>query len=195
MKASTIEQALNFALADVLREKHPLWKTAISAERTKVLKGSPGKQPDIIMSLEGNSPVVIETEVMPAATVEDDAVSRLSKHLASDNRTIENVIALRLPSRLRTVEQDRIKDAIKEEKFTYCVFSETEDGNSQRWPKEGWLQGNVDDVANCLESVTLSESLISRSTDILEDGVAQSANILGGGGGRKDSRAFVPVAR
>lgn len=178
MKASTIEQALNFALADVLREKHPLWGNAISAERTKVLKGSPRKQPDIIMSLEGNSPVVIETEVMPAATVEDDAVSRLGKHLASDNRTIENVIALRLPSRLRTVEQDRIKDVIKEEKFTYCVFSKPEDGNSQRWPKEGWLQGNVDDVANCLESVTLSESLISRSTDILEEGVRQAANIL-----------------
>ena len=178
MKASTIEQALNFALAEVLREKHPLWKNAISAERTKVLKDSPRKQPDIIMSLEGNSPVVIETEVMPATTVGDDAISRLGERLASDNRTIENVIALRLPSGLRTVEQDRIKDAIKEEEFTYCVFSETEDGNSQRWPKKGWLRGNIDDVANCLESVILSESLISRSTDILEEGVRQAANIL-----------------
>ena len=179
MEASTIEQALNFALADVLREKHPLWKNAISAEQTKVLKGSPGKQPDIIMSLEGNSPVVIETEVMPAATVENDAVSRLGKRLASDNRTIENVIALRLPSGLRTAEQDRIKDAIKQEEFTYCVFSETEDGNRQRWPEKGWLQGGIDDVANCLESATLSESLMSKSTDILEDGIAQAANILG----------------
>ena len=178
MKASTIEQILNFALADVLREKHPLWKNAISAEQTKVLKDLPRKQPDIIMSLEGNSPVVIETEFMPAATVVDDAVSRLGKRLASDNRTIENVIALRLPSELQTAEQDRVKDAIKEKEFTYCVFSETEDGNSQRWPEKGWLQGNIDDVANCLESVTLSESLVSRSTDILEEGVRQAANIL-----------------
>ena len=63
--ASTSEQVLNFALGEVLREKHPLWKNAISAEQTKVLKNSPGKQPDIIMSLEGSSPVVIETEFMP----------------------------------------------------------------------------------------------------------------------------------
>lgn len=178
MKASTVEQALNFALADVLRAKHPLWKNAINAEQTKVLKDSPGKQPDIIMSLEGNSPIVIETEVIPATTVEDDAVSRLGKRLASDNRTIENVIALRIPYGLRIVEQDRIEDVIKEEEFTYCVFSDTKDGNSQRWPEKGWLQGNIDDVAYCLESVTLSESLISRSTDILEEGVAQAANIL-----------------
>ena len=137
MEASTVEQALNFVLADILREKHPLWKNAINAEQTKVLKNSPGKQPDIIMSLEGNSPVVIETEFMPAATVEKDAVSRLGNRLASDNRTIENVIALRIPSALRTVEQDRIKDAIKQEEFTYCILSETENGwpfwNSQRW--------------------------------------------------------------
>ena len=178
MKASTIEQALNFALAGVLREKHPLWKNAISAERTKVLKGSPGKQPDIIMSLGGSSPVVIETEFMPATTVEEDAVFRLGNRLASDNRAIENVIALRLPSGLRTVEQDRIKDVIKQEEFTYCIFSETLDGDNQRWPEKGWLRGNIDDVANCLESVALSESLISRSTDILEKGVAQAANIL-----------------
>ena len=182
MKASTIEQALNFALAGVLRGKHPLWKNAINAERTKVLKGSPRKQPDIIMSLAGSSPVVIETEFMPATTVENDAISRLGERLASDNRTIENVIALRLPSTLQTIEQDRIKDVIKEEEFTYCIFSETEDGNSQRWPEKGWLQGGVDDVANCLESAILSESLMSKSTDILEDGIAQAANILGGGG-------------
>ena len=176
--ASTTEQALNFVLAEVLRGKNPLWKKAINAEQTKVLKSLPGKQPDIVMSLEGNSPVIIETEFAPATTVEDDAVSRLGKRLASDNRIIENVIALRISSKLRTVEQDRIKDTIKQEKFTYCIFSKTQDGDNQRWPKRGWLKGNIDDLANCLESITLSESLISRSTDVLEEGVKQGANIL-----------------
>ncbi|MCY4263157.1 MAG: hypothetical protein OXC97_07645, partial [Candidatus Dadabacteria bacterium] len=89
--ASTTEQGFNFALADTLRKKHPLWKKAIQAEQTQVLRDSPGKQPDIVMSLAGVSPVVIETEFMPATTVEDDAISRLGEHLVSTNKAIENV--------------------------------------------------------------------------------------------------------
>ena len=177
-RASTTEQVFNFAFGDVLREKHPLWKESIGVEQTHVLQGSAGKQPDLILSLPGSSPVAIETEFMPAVTVEEDAVSRLGESLASDARTIENVIALRIPSELRTVDQGGIADAIREANFTYCVLSETKIGDTERWPEKGWLQGGIDDVANCLESVSLSESLISKTTDVLEEGVTQAANIL-----------------
>ena len=177
-RASTTEQVFNFAFGDVLREKHPLWKDNIGVEQTHVLQGSAGKQPDLILSLPGSSPVVIETEFMPAVTVEEDAASRLGERLASDGRRIENVIALRIPIELRTVEQGGIEDAIRQASFTYCVLSETKVGDKQRWPETGWLQGNIDDVANCLESVSLSESLISRTTDVLEEGVTQAANLL-----------------
>ena len=80
-RASTIEQVFNFAFGAVLREKHPLWKEAIGVEQTHVLQDSPGKQPDLILSLQGTSPVTIETEFMPAATVEEDAASRLGETL------------------------------------------------------------------------------------------------------------------
>ena len=177
-RASTTEQFFNSVFGDVLREKHPLWKEAIGVEQTHVLQGSAGKQPDLILSLPGSSPVAIETEFMPAVTVEEDAASRLGERLASDGRKIENVIALRIPAKLRTVEQSGIGDAIQKAYFTYCVLSETKVGDSQRWPEKGWLQGGIDDVANCLESVSLSESLVSRTTDVLEEGVTQAANIL-----------------
>ncbi len=177
-RASTTEQFFNSMFGQVLREKHPLWKEAIGVEQTHVLQGSPRKHPDLILSLPETSPVAIETEFMPAVTVEEDAVSRLGESLASDARTIENVIALRIPIELRTVEQGGIEDAIRQALFTYCVLSETKVGDKQRWPETGWLQGDVDDVADCLESVSLSESLISRTTDVLEEGVTQTANIL-----------------
>ena len=177
-RASTTEQFFNSVFGQVLREKHPLWKESIGVEQTHVLQGSAGKQPDLILSLPDTSPVAIETEFMPAATVEEDAASRLGESLASDARTIENVIALRIPSELRTVDQGGIADAIREANFTYCVLSETKIGDTERWPEKGWLQGGIDDVANCLESVSLSESLISRTTDVLEEGVTQAANIL-----------------
>ncbi len=177
-RASTTEQVFNSVLGDVLRGKHPLWVDAIGVEQTHVLQGSAGKQPDFILSLQGTSPVALESEFMPAASVEDDAISRIGKRLASDGRMIENVIALRIPNELRTIEQSRIEDAIRQVSFTYCILSETKDGDMQRWPETGWLKGNIDNLANCLESVSLSESLISRTTAILEEGVTQAANIL-----------------
>ena len=177
-RASTTEQAFNFAFGDVLRGKHPLWKNALGVEQTHVLRGAAGKQPDIILSPPGTSPVAVETEFTPAATVEEDAVSRLGEQLASDSRTIENAIALRIPSELRTIAQSGIEDAVRQANFTYCIYSETKGGGSQRWPETGWLEGNIDDVADCLESASLSESLISRTTDVLEEGVTQAANIL-----------------
>lgn len=47
------------------------------------------------------SPVVIETEVVPAVTVEAEAVARLGAHLKKTGRTILSSIAVRLPLRLR----------------------------------------------------------------------------------------------
>ena len=177
-RASTTEPVFNAAFGRALRGKHPLWKDAIGVERTGVLLGAPGRQPDILLSPPGSSPVALEAEFDPAAAVEADAASRLGESLAGDGGRIENAIALRVPSELRTVGQNAIEDAIERAVFAYCVLSETKTGDCQRWPERGWLHGGVNDVANCLESVALSESLISRTTDVLEEGVTHAANIL-----------------
>ena len=176
--AATTEPVFNSAFGRALRGKHPLWKDAIGVERTGVLLGAPGRQPDILLAPSGSSPVAIEAEFAPAATVEADAASRLGANLEGDGGRIENAIALRIPSELRTVRQNEIEEAIGRAAFAYCVLSETKTGGRRRWPESGWLHGGVDDVANCLESVSLSESLISRTTDVLEEGVTQAANIL-----------------
>lgn len=176
--ASTSEGFFNSSLGEVLRGKHPLWRDAIGVEQTGVLRSAPGKQPDLLLSPPGSSPVALETEFLPAATVEQDALARLGERLARDGRKIENAIALQVPDGLRTVGQSGIAEAIERATFSYCVLSETKTGGIQRWPERGWLHGGVDDVANCLESVALSESLVSRTTDILEEGVTQAANVL-----------------
>ena len=178
LKASTTENIFNFTLGEALRGKHPLWSEYIGVEQTQVIQGSPGKQIDILVSPPGSSPVVIETEFMPADTVEADAVSRLNEVLASDHRAIEHAIALRVPPHLRTVAQGGLSAAIESASFSYCVFSALGDGANERWPARGWLQGGINDAANCVEAVALSETLVSRSTDVLERGVAQAANLL-----------------
>ena len=85
-------------------------------------------QPDLILSPTRSSPVVLETEFMPAATVEGDAASRLGKHLASDNKEIENVFAVRIPSELRTVDQHKIDDVIQRSVLYLLRFNKNGSG-------------------------------------------------------------------
>jgi hypothetical protein len=65
-----------------------------------MLVGS-NKRPDILVLEPSVSPVAIETEILPAATVESEAVSRLGEVARINGRSILSAIALRFPDRLK----------------------------------------------------------------------------------------------
>ena len=97
------EPTINDALAEVLRPTRHAWRDSkvVTSETTGMLKGS-AKRPDILVIEPNVSPVVIETEVMPAATVEAEAISRLGDQIKSNGRAILSSVAVRMPARLRT---------------------------------------------------------------------------------------------
>lgn len=72
---ATTEHTINDALASVLGDTRRAWRETpiVRSENTGVLKGN-AKRPDILIIEPNVSPVVIETEVEPAVTVEQDAV-------------------------------------------------------------------------------------------------------------------------
>ena len=100
---ATTEHTINDALAGVLRGTRRAWQQSnvVRSENTAMLKGS-NERPDILVIEPNVSPVVIETEVLPAPTVESDAISRLGKQIRATGKTILSSIAVRLPQRLRT---------------------------------------------------------------------------------------------
>ena len=177
-QARTTEPVFNSKLGDALRQKHPLWGKHLGAEQTRVMDRAPGKQPDIVISVPNSTPVIIETEYMPAVTVEQDALARLNKPLASARQNIENVIALRIPTEMKTISQEQISPAIETITFDYCIFSLKRDLTADRWPAEGWLKGDLNNLATTIEFVAISESLLATSTDELERGVTQAADFL-----------------
>ena len=177
-QASTTEPAFNVILGETLRQKHPLWTQHLGAEQTQVMEGAPGKQPDIVIAVPNSTPVIVETEFFPAITVEQDARARLNESLASTRQIIEHTFAVRIPTELKTVPQGEIQSNIDTIIFDYCIFSLKSDLTTERWPTKGWLQGDINDLATSVESVAISESLLATSTDELERGVAQAANIL-----------------
>ena len=182
MAGNTTKMPMNSDLCRVLWRKHPLWRHCIEAERTGLVAGEPTLQFDILIRHRGGLPVAIETEFGLAPTVEKDAIARLGKVLSDDNKRIEQVIALRLPERLRKHSQGNLDEELASAQYNLCVYAiqgkQHLSIEYQRWPREGWIQGSIDDLATIIEHTALSENQISDSMEILDSGVTQAATIL-----------------
>src|SRR5271154_289282 len=98
----TPEHTINDAIAALLRETRRTWQTTdvVSSENTGMLVGS-NKRPDILIFEASVSPVVIETEVLPAVTLEAEAIARLGETVRANGRSILSAIAVRIPERMK----------------------------------------------------------------------------------------------
>ena len=162
------EATVNAALAQALRGKHPLWHESLAVEQSGVFIENSALRPDIVVLSRNAQPVVVETEFQPAQTVEQDAIARLGL-TPVDGQPLEQVIAVRMPATLRQGQAD-LSSRIADAKFGYCVLS-GEPSAPSRWPAEGWLVGDLNDLARCMERATTSARLIQRGMTVLEQGV------------------------
>src|SRR5437879_6772590 len=88
-RMATTEHTINDALAELLRGTRRAWRDSdiVSSENTGQIKGSTAR-PDIIVVEPNVSPVVVETEILPAITVESEARDRLGAQLKMTGRTV-----------------------------------------------------------------------------------------------------------
>ena len=175
-----IESTFNAKLSEILRSKNPRWRedNVAVGEACGGLLDARGI-PDVLIAPPNALPVVVETEFMPARTVEEDAVGRLGRVVKLTNTRIEQVIALRTPLDIRNTPQTRLENAITESRFDYCLFSLTsDDGDYERWPDEGWLDGDIDSLVTLIENVGVSEQLIAESLRTLDGAVDGAAAML-----------------
>ncbi|MCY4224899.1 MAG: hypothetical protein OXF06_08680, partial [Bacteroidetes bacterium] len=173
------EKIINAKLAECLRTRLPNW--SVGAEQTNVLVEKK-KQPDLVVSHASGLTVIMETEFSPATTVETDTIHRLGKTIRNTGEEVEQCIAVKLPVSLRKAEQGDLDSAIQESRYFYAVFTfdgkEELYGHTDRWPGSGWIEGGLDDLANCVETVALSERRVAKGVKILEDGVSRAAGYL-----------------
>ena len=133
-------------------------------------------KPDILIESPFRQPVIVETEFAPARTVDKDATARLGTMLQSGGTGVEGVLAVMLPAELRTRDLETIEHA----SFRYATHYLDAGGNDRRWPSgREWLEGGVDDLADAIEYLSLSERQLARGTAVLERVVSQAAHRLG----------------
>ena len=144
-------------------------------ENTRVIAGSPGLQPDLLITDPGRAPVVIEAEYLPAAHVEAEALARLDLPVTVHPRPIEAAIALRYPAAVGDAPD--LRAALAAARLAYCVFTAAAAG-VQRFPASGWLEGSVADLADLVRLVSVPQRAVDQASTTLQDGIDAAAKLL-----------------
>ena len=177
---ATTEPIVNDYLAAALRTKHPGWvKDGVVVAENTAAFATKGQRPDIIVCDDCMAPVGIETEFLPAFSVEMDAKARLGKVYQPTGGTIHSVIAVRMPAKYRKLQGGAISaEMAGEASFEYCLL--TGDGDHHhRWPATGWIKASAGDLANVVASAKVSPVAIREGAKVLEDGARAVATIIG----------------
>ena len=131
--------------------------------------------PDIVVDSPNRQAVIVETEFAPAPSVEEDAAARLGTIVKRGRPGVEGVLAVILPAELRTGDLESIEHA----SFRYATHYLDTNGDSRRWPPgRKWLEGGIDDLADAIEYLSLSERRLALGTEVLERVVRRSSNRL-----------------
>jgi len=178
---ATTEHTINDALAELLRETRRAWRTApvVSSENTGMLVGS-NKRPDILVLEPSVSPVAIETEVVPATTVEADAIARLGELVRTNGRAILSSIAVRLPQRLKMHSAASLQKQLgAATDLQTALYAGSGPEHCSRWPQSGWLNGGIADLSILTQSASVPPAIIEQAANRLVEGVSEAAGLLG----------------
>ena len=176
----TTEHTINDALAEVLKETRRAWQQSdvVRSENTGMLKGS-NERPDILVIELTVSPVVIETEILPAPTVESDAIARLGKQIRATGKTILSSIAVRLPEILRTKQGSLLQSELENASdLEMALYTGSDPSAYSRWPHSGWIRGRVSDLSILVQYASVPPEVIKKAADQLVAGVSETAGLL-----------------
>ena len=175
------ETQLNGRVATLLDRMNVRWDVHAEMKGAFV---SGQTQPDILVLPKGGRPVVIENEYLPARTLEDEAIARLGEKLDEDVTGVEGevnaVVALKTPRELRQIRGfDRLDEELRTKtRFEYCVYSGPDGESFSRFPESGFVSGNIRDLASFITYASTPEDVVTRSVEILERAISQTASII-----------------
>jgi hypothetical protein len=176
---ATAENTINDALAELLKGTRRAWRDSeiVSSENTGQLKGSTAR-PDILVVEPNVSPVVIETEVLPAVTVEAEGIARLGAQLKKTGRTILSSIGVRLPLRLREKSGKALqKELLGCTDLEMALFTGSGASAASRFPHTGWMVGTVADLSILTQAASVPPDVIEEAANNLANGVRESAGM------------------
>ena len=175
------ETQLNGRIATLLDRMNARWSAY--GETHGAFEGNQ-RQPDILVHQQGGHPVIIENEYLPAHTVEPEAISRLGENLDTDivdtSGKINAVVALRSPLDLHNCRShDQVDNLLSGDiQLEYALYTGTSHDEYNRFPQQGFIPGNLKDLAAFISYAAVPEDAIQTAIATLIRGIGASASIL-----------------
>ena len=167
---NTAEHTVNVIMADVLGQMRHAWDV-VGEPVGGALKDR--GRPDIMVMANGRAPVIIETEFVPAHTLEQDVIGRIDATTA-EGMTMGGVLGVRLPASLRSVRTRRLSDAVRRtNELEYAVW------HPDKFPSNGWLKGNLMDIAKVVEVASVPMHAVNDCVVDMNRSIDRIASIIG----------------
>lgn len=178
----TGEVSINDALAEVLDGMRTNWN--VGGQRYgKVLQS--GKQPDVIIEENGVSPIIIETEISPANTLEQDVYNKLGQKTTRGD-IISSVLGIKIPKRYANFDKSNLRHELSTNggdfEYFLCTLTTANNINEKsenRFPNKGFLTGNIYDIMMVAHLCMLSTINTSQGTDIFIQTITKVGSIIG----------------
>lgn len=164
------EQSYNKALGEALRLVSPL---VVQTENTGALVGST-KRPDILITDGRMPPVIIECS-KDRADADKDAVAKLGTVVRESRCEVRTCVAVHVPAKYLEVEAMR-EHFTQDERIYYAVHQQGKE--KRRWPAQGYVPGNVRDLATLISAAANPKEEIQRVATEVANLVNESAHLL-----------------
>ena len=173
------EDIITAKIVDILETMRSAWN--IEPQNTQTFLGE-SQRPDLTVREHGREPIVIEVKIdepnAPNLSGEAQAREHLGRQLVSYER-VTTAMALRLPHRFRHFSHRELEDALRHaDDLHYVLLSGDVPESIHRFPNEGWIKGNLTDIATAIRIGAIPISKVANAAYDLEHGVNETSILL-----------------
>ena len=169
------EEIPNGELGRLLIARHPSWNESnVHIDSSKTIRDHPGWKIDVLIENPRGQPVAVEAKFESgAAALRKQVEGRIGLTVQKTGNVIEAGISVVYPTGMTSSELEGAD-------LRYAVHQLGEDDIVNRWPEhdDEWIDGSVDDLADAVEIVSLSEKRIREGEELLSNGVQDASSRL-----------------
>ena len=169
------ETVLNGKLGELLIARHPRWNEHnVFIDSTRVLRDHEAEKIDVLVVSDSGQPVAVEAKFSRnASQLREQVEERLGKVVKVNSLSIETGVSVVYPDHLTA-------GRLEQTQLQFAVHQSRPDGTAARWPErdDAWLLGMVDDLADTVELLSLSERMVREGETRLEEGVRAGSTRL-----------------
>ena len=171
------EEVLNGELGRLLIQRHPSWhESNVHIDSTRTIRENPALKIDVLVENPGGQPIAIETKFDGpniSSALKTQVEDRINLTVDPTGDVIESGISVVYPVGLKSSQLE------SEPSLRYAVHQLGEDDLPFRWPEQDeWIIGNVDDLTDAVEVVSLSEKRIRQGEKFLAEGIKDASSRL-----------------